>query len=148
MSKKPQQRHMPKPTASISVSNVRNVSGEINIAGRDIRKRTTIRQGASAEVIAQALAEALVKTKKRPKTTRAKKTEIEQEVRAIESELGQKKADKGFLAERFRNLAKMAPDILEVIIAGLGNPAAGVGMVAKKIAEKAKAEAEKESAAP
>ena len=139
-----------KPSQPISVSNVRSVSSEINIAGRDVNTRKSIRiqEDADAATLAKALTDALAKTRKRRKTTPARKAEIEQEVKAIETELGKKKANKGFLSERFENLARMAPDILEVIIAGLGNPAAGVGMAAKKIAEKAKAEAEKESAAP
>ena len=34
----------------------------------------------------------------------------------------------------------MAPDVLDVIVATLGNPLAGLGVAAKKIAEKAKEE--------
>ncbi len=34
----------------------------------------------------------------------------------------------------------MAPDILDVVVATLGNPLAGIGVAIKKIAEKAKEE--------
>lgn len=133
--------------SSVQTGNVQHVIGNINIAGRDsnIRETVTIHQDANAEIV-KALTEALDKTRKRPKTTRAKKSGIEKEVKEIEVEIGKKKPKPGFLAERFRNIAQMAPDILEVIIAGLGNPTAAIGMTVKKIAQKAKAEAEKESA--
>jgi len=39
---------------------------------------------------------------------------------------------------RFRNLARMAPDILEVTLATITNPILGYGVIAKKIAAKAK----------
>lgn len=134
----------------IQIGDVSNISGSVNIAGGDIHVRTStsIHQDVSSEIIARALAEALAQTRKRSKTTRTKKVDIEKEVKEIGAELGKKKADKGFLAERFKSLAKMAPDILDVIIAGLSNPAAGIGMVVKKIAEKAKTEAEKEMMSP
>jgi hypothetical protein len=48
--------------------------------------------------------------------------------------------DEGFLARRFRNIARMAPDVLDVVVATLGNPLAGLGVAVKKIAEKAKEE--------
>lgn len=138
------------PSQSINVSNVQHVPGTMNIAGGDIttHESISIHHDANAGIVAKALAEALEKTRKRPKTTRARKTDIEKEVKEIETELAKKKADKGFLAERFRNIAKIAPDILDVIIASLGNPAAGIGLAVKKIAEKAKAEAEKEAGNP
>ena len=40
------------------------------------------------------------------------------------------------------NLAAMAPDIVEVVVGCLTHPAAGVGTVIRKIAEKARAEAQ------
>ena len=48
-----------------------------------------------------------------------------------------KKADETFLARRLRNLEQMAPDILQVVLATLANPAAGFAMVVKKIGERA-----------
>jgi hypothetical protein len=50
------------------------------------------------------------------------------------------KVDKGFLSRPFRNIARMAPDVLDVVVGTLGNPLAGLGVAAKKIAEKAKEE--------
>lgn len=50
-------------------------------------------------------------------------------------------ANTDFLRERFENLAKMGPDILDVVTTTLTNPAAGVAMTVKKIAERARADA-------
>src|SRR5687768_9545908 len=51
------------------------------------------------------------------------------------------KVNESFLSPRFRNIARMAPDVLDVIVASLANPLAGLGVAVKKIAEKAKEEA-------
>ncbi|HBY08693.1 MAG TPA: hypothetical protein DEH22_13260 [Chloroflexi bacterium] len=48
-------------------------------------------------------------------------------------------AEESFIARRLRNIQRMAPDILEVMLATIANPAAGFGMVAKKVAEKMQA---------
>jgi len=45
-----------------------------------------------------------------------------------------------FLQERLGNLAKMAPDIFEVTVATLANPALGFAVIAQKIAKKAREE--------
>ena len=53
------------------------------------------------------------------------------------------KADESFLRRHLRNIQRMAPDIFDVVIGSLINPLAGLGMAVKKVAEKAKAEADK-----
>ena len=50
------------------------------------------------------------------------------------------KVDERFLSHRFTNIARMAPDVLDVVVATLGNPLAGFGVAVKKIAERAKEE--------
>jgi hypothetical protein len=73
----------------------------------------------------------------RPDTSPAQRADIEAEVRDIEAEAAQgDQADESFLMRRLRSLERMAPDILEVVLATLGNPAAGFGMVASKVAKK------------
>ena len=44
------------------------------------------------------------------------------------------------MSGRSRNIARIAPDMLDMVVATLANPLAGLGMVVKKIAEKAKEE--------
>jgi hypothetical protein len=68
------------------------------------------------------------------------KTDVEAEVKEIESEIGKAgQANEASITRHLRNVGRMAPEILEVILATFGNPAAGLGLVAKKIADKMKA---------
>jgi len=48
--------------------------------------------------------------------------------------------DKRFLFRRFRNIAGMASDVLDVVVATLGNPLAALGVAVKEITQKAKQE--------
>ncbi len=70
------------------------------------------------------------------------KTDLKSELQAFEDD--DKKgpeANEGFLAQRLRNIKRIAPDILEVATATILNPMAGFGVIAKKVAEKMKTEA-------
>jgi len=70
------------------------------------------------------------------------KQDITAEVQELEAEVTKgEDANEGFLARRLRNIQRMSPDILDVALTTLGNPVAGLSMVAKKVAEKMKAEA-------
>jgi hypothetical protein len=78
-------------------------------------------------------------------TSSASKEDMKAEVKEIETAVTEaarknEKVDEGFIARRFRNLARMAPDMLDVIAAMLASPLAGLGVAAKKIAEKAREE--------
>jgi hypothetical protein len=57
----------------------------------------------------------------------------------VEAEKGDQ-ADDSFLMRRLRNIRRMAPDILEVVLAALTNPAAGFTLSVQKIARKMRAE--------
>ncbi len=75
-----------------------------------------------------------------PQLAAEDKADLKAETREVESELKKgDQADESFLARRLRNIRRMAPDILDVILAAMANPAAGFGMVAKKVAEQMKA---------
>jgi hypothetical protein len=65
-----------------------------------------------------------------------------QVIQSTVAEAAQKneKVDEGFLSRRFRNIARMAPDVLDLVVATLANPLAGLGVTVKKLAEKAKEE--------
>ena len=74
------------------------------------------------------------------------KTDLKSELQTFEDE--DKKgpeSNEGFLAQKLRNIRRIAPDILDVIIATIANPAAGFGMIAKKVAEKMKQEVNKQA---
>ena len=46
-------------------------------------------------------------------------------------------ADESFLARRLRNIERIAPDIGEVLLATIANPAAGFALIVKKVADRA-----------
>ena len=77
-----------------------------------------------------------------PNLSATDKSDLKTELRTFEDE--DKKgpeSNEGFLAQKLRNVRRIAPDILDVAIATIANPAAGFGMIAKKVAEKMKNEA-------
>jgi hypothetical protein len=68
--------------------------------------------------------------------------DVKVEIQEVREELEkQDEADESFILRRLRNIGRMAPDILEVTLATITNPILGFGILAKKIAEKAKATA-------
>ncbi len=74
----------------------------------------------------------------------ADKQDLKSEVTDVETELNKgDQADESFLARHLRNIQRMSPDILEVVVSTLANPLAGLGTVAAKVAEKMRAEAKK-----
>jgi len=128
----------------IRVGNLSDISGNVNIAGGNITTHHSV-TGLSAEEIGQ-LFDGLYRTiETRPNTSTADKEDLKTDVKEIQTvvtEAAQKneKVDEGFLSRRFRNIARIAPDVLDVVVATLGNPLAGLGVAAKKIADKAKEE--------
>jgi hypothetical protein len=80
------------------------------------------------------------KIDQRPNTSSNDKADLKANVEEIKAEAAKgEKADETFLARRFRNLMRMAPDILEVVTAAITNPAAGFAKVVEKIAKRATA---------
>ena len=69
------------------------------------------------------------------------KQDLVAEVDEIKDEVAKgDQVNETFLSRRLRNLKKMAPDIADVALATLANPAASVGMIVQKIAKKIKDE--------
>jgi len=66
----------------------------------------------------------------------AEKQDAKDELKEIQKALEEPKPDEDFLARRFRNLKRMAPDIVEVAFETLKNPISGVATVIQKIASK------------
>jgi hypothetical protein len=69
------------------------------------------------------------------------KTDVKEELQEIQTVLEQSDPDETFLARRFRNLQRMAPEITEIALETLKNPIGGVTEVIKRIAKKATEEA-------
>src|SRR5574342_1254841 len=131
-------------SSSVRVGNISDISGNVNIAGGNITTHQAV-TGLSAAEIKQLFAGLYSEIDKRANTSIADKDDIKAEVKEIQSTVTQaaqknEKIDESFLSRRFRNIARMAPDVLDVVVATLGNPLAGLGVAVKKIAEKAKEE--------
>ena len=71
----------------------------------------------------------------------AEKTDLKDNVAKVADEVSKgMQADSGRLERLLNVILSIAPDIFDVAIATLANPLAGLGLVAKKIGEKAKLE--------
>jgi cell division septum initiation protein DivIVA len=127
---------------NIEVGDISDTSGTVNIAGGNIATYHTA-SGLSAAEVKQLFDQIYARIEARANTTATDREDLRATVEEIQQTVtsaAQKneKLDEGFLRRRFRNIARMAPDILDVVVATLANPLAGLGVAAAKIAEKAK----------
>ena len=116
----------------------------MNVAGGNITTHHT-NTGLGAAEITQLFEQLYSVIETQANVPLTDKEDLKAEVKDIQSTVNEavqknEKVDEGFLARRFRNIARMAPDVLDVVVATLGNPLAGLGVAVKKIAEKAKEE--------
>ncbi len=75
---------------------------------------------------------------RRPNTDESDRADLQAAVKDVETQAAKgEAADETLLVRQLRNIGRMAPDILEVVMTTLANPAAGLGLVAAKIAQKA-----------
>lgn len=116
-----------------------NIRGNATInntkmAGRDIIEKKTTNLNISFAPVYHALHE---NTAIAPETKEA----VEENIKQIEQEIEKGGKAKGsFIRERLDNIQKMAPDIAEVVVATLQNPAAGIGLAVKKAINKFQSE--------
>jgi len=138
----PKKKRTHSKSVDIKVGNVSDISGNMNVSGGNITTYHTT-TGLSAAEIKQLFDQIYTAIESHPEIPAIDKEDLKTEVQEIQSvvvEAAKKneKVDEGFLSRRFRNIARMAPDVLDVVIATLGNPLGGIGVAIKKIAEKAK----------
>jgi hypothetical protein len=76
-----------------------------------------------------------------PKLQPGKKQDAKEELQEIQTALEEPKPDENFITRRFRNLKRMAPEIVEVAFETLKNPVGGVAEIIKRIAKKMAEEA-------
>lgn len=129
---------------NVKVGNLSNLSGAVNVAGGDITTHQTTSDLGAVEI--KALFQGIYASiEARPQTPAADKQDLKAELQEVEAAItqaavAQQKPDEAFLVRRFRNIASIAPDILDVAVAALTNPLAGLGVAVQKIAKKAKIE--------
>ena len=115
---------------AISGNNVNSpiITGNNNIIGSTINQQ------------AQFIQQIYTAIENRPDTDPLDKDDLKANVDEIKAEDAKgDQADETFIARRLRNIQRMAPDILEVVVAIITNPVAGFGVITKKVAEKMKA---------
>jgi hypothetical protein len=129
-----------------------HIGGDINIqkgdfVGRD--KNVSVESGGihvegDAQINQQAalqkeLFESILRQiDQRPNTPVEDAADLKTNVEEFKSEAEKgDQADESFLARRLRNIERIAPDILEVLVATVANPAAGFALIVKKVAERA-----------
>lgn len=140
----PKKKRVSTKQSTIKVRKISDVSGNVNVAGGNITTHHTVTGLRAADI--RQLFDGLYKDiDARAELPKADKEDLMTEVKEIQTTVTEatkknEKVDEGFLARRFRNIARMAPDVLDVVVATLGNPLAGLGVAVKKIADKAKEE--------
>jgi hypothetical protein len=119
------------------------VVGDGNVLG-DGSSSTVIKQeGADAAAIASAFTNFYAAVAQNPKLPPQEKADVQADLEEVEAELKKgEEASETFIQRRLRNVKRMAPDIHEVVIATFANPVLGLGLVAKKIADKARESAD------
>jgi uncharacterized protein associated with vWA-MoxR-VMAP ternary system len=121
-----------------------SVSGSNIVVGN--HNKITQSNGLSGDEIAKLFAIAYQKIEARPEDPQVDKEEITQTVQRIEQETVKgEEANPGKVERLLTTLSGMAPDIGEVILASLTNPAVGIAAVIRKVAQKAKEEAQTSS---
>lgn len=112
-----------------------NVSGSnIVVGNNNVVTNQTTQLSSHFEIIYRAVEES--KT-----LTPADKEDVKAELQETQTELAKPEPDESILARRFRNIKRMAPEIVEVAFETLKNPISGVAEVMKKIAKRAAEEA-------
>ncbi len=130
-------------SANVHASNISGVSGNVQVAGRDIKNTTY--QGLNPAEVKQLFDQVYARIDARPDTSPADRQDLKGDVQQIQETITEAvrkngDMDESMLSRKFRDIARMAPDILEVIVAAVVNPLGGIGVAVQKIAEKAKAE--------
>lgn len=108
-----------------------NVSGSnIVVGNNNVVTNQTAQLNSHFEIIYRAVEES--KTLKP-----ADKEDVKAELQETQTELAKPEPDESILARRFRNIKRMAPEIVEVAFETLKNPISGVAEVIKRIAKRA-----------
>ncbi|MCA2001453.1 MAG: hypothetical protein LDL51_06285 [Chloroflexi bacterium] len=76
-----------------------------------------------------------------PSLSSPQKADVKAELEDIQTALEEPQPNEGFLLRRFRNIQRMAPEIVEVAFETLKNPIGGVAEVVKRVAKKMAEEA-------
>jgi hypothetical protein len=129
---------------------VGNVTGSTGVAvGRGARATVNETHGTAGQDLTALFATIYGQIEARPPDARVEKAEITETVQRLEEEAKKgEEANPGKVERWLRFLGDMAPDILDVTLACLTSPAAGIATAFRKVADKAREEAAKAPPAP
>jgi len=121
----PQKKRESGKQTSVRVGNISDISGNLNVAGGNITTHHTT-TGLSAAEIRQLFNGLYSNLDARAKTSLADKEDIKAEVKEIQSTVTEalqngERVDDGFLSRHFHSIARMAPDLLDVVVTKLGS---------------------------
>ncbi len=116
------------------------ILGQVNTGGGDFAGRDQVKTtGPDADAIAQVFEAIYARIEARPATGPEDKADLKIDVQEIQAEIKKGEGvDEAFLSRRLRNIQRMAPDILEVVLAALTGPAAGLSAVTAKVTARIK----------
>jgi len=116
-----------------------NITGNVTIKGGKVAARDNVEKNVTNVQISFApVYHALEENATVPPNVKKK---VEADVKEIEKEVKKGEAAKvSFIQQRLENIEKMAPDIADVMITTLTNPAAGISLAVKKVLEKMQAQ--------
>ena len=121
-----------------------NIGGNVNTGGGDIVvgdvNKRNVYQNSTIDfpTVKRLFQPAYAAIEELSKESLALKPELVKAVDDIQGEVVKReKADSRFVEGRLRNITKMSNDIAEVVITILANPVLGLGLIARKIVEKA-----------
>jgi hypothetical protein len=114
-----------------------NVSGGSKFIGRDDNSTT----GLSAKEVAQLFDSIYQKIDAKANLDPSDKEDLKTTAQDVQAEVAKgEEANENSLARHLRNIKRIAPDILEVIVNTFADPALGVATVVRKVMAKAQAE--------
>jgi len=117
------------------------ITGDGNVIGNNNCVSVTKSSGVSGDVVAQLFAQALALARQQPEAVRE---DVESAVETAQEETGAgEDADKRLLSKALDVLLEKGPDILELVLSAILNPAAAAGKGAKMLANQAKSALEK-----
>ncbi len=115
------------------------IGGNVSLGGGSFIARDQINYASPSNELQAQFEEVIKQIRELTNIDSLDREDMEVAVREVEKEVAKgKELDENFLARRLRNIGRIAPDILEVVLATITSPAAGLGVVAKKIAERAR----------
>ncbi|HNT24182.1 MAG TPA: hypothetical protein PKM21_07450 [Anaerolineales bacterium] len=129
-----------KPKTVVTTGGGAYIGGNAHIeGGKFVGRDDYSQQGLSLDDVKALFQDIESRVESHPNLTAEDRADIKAELEELIKELTKgEKMNESFVQRRLRNLGRMAPDILEVTLATIANPVAGLGVAAKKIAEKIK----------